>query len=78
MSPELDHAEQVAWVWRRIVAGDRIRMFCDYYGGHWIELTPCWQFWSKRRRLTPTGMFEIRSCRKIAALGRAAIMSLFE
>ena len=40
MSPELDHAEQVAWVWRRIVAGDRIRIFCDYYGAHWIELTP--------------------------------------
>lgn len=59
-------------------AGGRIKIFCDYCGGHWIELTPCWQFWSKRRRLTPTGMFEIRSCRKIAALGRAAIMSLFE
>ncbi len=61
MSPELDHAEQVAWVWRRIVAGDRIRIFCDYYGAHWIELTPRWQLWRKRRvRLTPTEMFEIR------------------
>lgn len=43
-------------------AGDRIQMVCDYCGGRWIELTLRWQFWSKRRlRLTPTGMFEIRS-----------------
>jgi len=62
VSSELDHTGQVAWVWRRIVAGDRIRMFCDYYGGHWIELMPRWQFWRKRRvRLTPTEMFEIRT-----------------
>lgn len=62
VSSELDHTEQVAWVWRRIVAGDRIRMFCDYYGGHWIELMPRWLFWRKRRvRLTPTEMFEIRT-----------------
>ncbi|MEZ5899603.1 MAG: hypothetical protein R3D51_08935 [Hyphomicrobiaceae bacterium] len=62
MSSKLDHAEQQALIWTRIGAGDRIRMYYDYYGAHWIELTPCWQFWRKRRfRLTPSEMAEIRS-----------------
>lgn len=62
MSWEAKHAEELAFVWHRIVSGDRIRMFCDFYGGHWIELTPRWQFWRKVRiRLNATEMFEIRT-----------------
>jgi len=62
VSWEVKHAEELEFVWHRIVSGDHIRTFCDYYGGHWIELTPRWQFWRKVRiRLTATEMFEIRA-----------------
>lgn len=62
MTWETKHADEVQLVWQRIVSGDRIRMICDYYGGHWIELTPRWQFWRKRRiRLSAAEMFQIKS-----------------
>ncbi|MEQ1714506.1 MAG: hypothetical protein ABL907_00750 [Hyphomicrobium sp.] len=56
------HDEELALVWKRIVSGDRIRIFHDFYGGQWIELTPRWQFWRRRRvLLTATEVFEIKS-----------------
>jgi hypothetical protein len=62
VSWEKKHAEELQLVWHRIVSGDRIRMYCDYYGGHWIELQPRWRFWVKVRvRLTAAEMFEIRA-----------------
>lgn len=53
---------KVEFVWGRIVSGDRTRIFQDFYGGQWIELTPRWTFWRKKRvRLSPAEMAVIKS-----------------
>lgn len=62
LDPVWEPREELALVWQRIVAGDRIRIWCDYFGGHWIELTPRWQIWRRRRvRLSATEMFQVKS-----------------
>jgi hypothetical protein len=62
VASEKSHEEELAFVWKRIVSGDRIRIFHDFYGGQWIELTPRWQFWRRRRIfLTASEVFEIKT-----------------
>ena len=54
--------EKTEMVWTRIVKGDRARIFQDFYGGQWVELTPRWQLWRRRRvRLSPQEMAVIKS-----------------
>lgn len=49
-------------VWNRIVKGDRVRIYQDFYGGQWIELKPRWQFWRRQRvRMSPQEMAVIKS-----------------
>ncbi len=60
-------------VWHRIVSGDRIHMFCDFYGGHWIELRPRGSSGAACASPERSEMFEIRTpFRKAAASARAA------
>ncbi len=37
------------FVRKRIARGDKIRFLQDFYGGQFVELTPRWQFWRKKR-----------------------------
>lgn len=43
----------------RVVAGDRVRFFIDFYGVQYVELVPRWQFWRKKRVRLNAGEAEL-------------------
>ena len=62
MSSEATGVLDLAFIQSRIASGDRVRFYHDFYGGNWIELTPRWQFWRKKRmQLGPVEVTQLKS-----------------